>query len=168
MVKPLAGGYLERDDPVQDTIIYTNRVTEEAFSDIALVKNCPTLFQREVCKQMDVRICVIDDEVTAAGMEASERAGGQRLDIRRNNMADVEYRSIVVPETVRKSLLGLVKSYRLRFSAIDMAVDTDGRWWFFEINPNGQWAWLDLAGSFDIAASFVRSFSRQEGRLGTI
>jgi len=32
---------------------------------------------------------------------------------------------------------------------------------FFEVNPNGQWAWLDLSGGMNIAASFVKTFSKQ-------
>jgi hypothetical protein len=160
VVKPLASGHLEREDPAQDTLIYTNRVAEEDLADVGLVVHCPTLFQMEVSKQIDVRVCVIDDEVTATGITAASRLGGQRIDIRRNNMTDVEYVSLTVPADVSDKLLELVRSYSLRFSAIDMGVDSDGRWWFFEVNPNGQWAWLDIAGGCDIAASFIRSFSR--------
>ena len=160
VVKPLTSGHLEREDPAEDTLIYTNRVAEEDLADLGLVVNCPTLFQMEVSKRMDVRVCVIDDEVAATGIMATDPAGGQRLDIRRNNMTDVRYVPIAVPPDVRDKLLGLVRSYSLRFSAIDMGVDPDGRWWFFEVNPNGQWAWLDIAGGCDIASSFIRSFSR--------
>lgn len=160
VVKPLASGYLERADPSEDTLIYSNRVTTESLDDIGLIPLCPTLFQEEVLKEYDVRICMIDDEVIGAGLKAADRSGQQRLDIRRDNMSDVEYFEVEVPDDVRSPLLGLVRSYGLRFSAIDMAVDRDGHWWFFEINPNGQWAWLDLAGGFDIAGSFVRSFSK--------
>jgi hypothetical protein len=39
-----------------------------------------------------------------------------------------------------------------------VAVDREGKWIFFEINPNGQWAWLDLMGGLDIGALFLRSF----------
>lgn len=160
VVKPLASGHLERDDPAEDTLIYTNRVAEEALADLGLIVNCPTLFQMELDKQIDVRACIIDDDVIATGIIATEREGGQRLDIRRNNMTGVRYVSMAIPPDVRDKLLGLVRSYALRFSAIDMGVDSDGRWWFFEVNPNGQWAWLDLAGGCDIGAAFFRSFSK--------
>ena len=39
-----------------------------------------------------------------------------------------------------------------------MAIGTDGNWYFFEINPNGQWAWLDSDGGTNIAGSFIRAF----------
>jgi hypothetical protein len=150
IVKPLASGYIE---------IYANRVSESALDDLELVTSCPTLFQREVAKRMDVRLCVVDDQMTAAGMVA-EDGGKQRLDIRRRNMQDVRYVEVEPPPEVESALLALVRSYGLRFAAIDMAVAEDGRWVFFEINPNGQWAWLDISGGFDVARLFVQSFSR--------
>jgi hypothetical protein len=39
-----------------------------------------------------------------------------------------------------------------------MAISLRGDWFFFEVNPNGQWAWLDLVGSMNIARSFVNAF----------
>lgn len=159
IVKPLASGYIEREAASDDTVIYANRVSESALDDLELVARCPTLFQREVAKRMDVRLCVVDDQMTAAGMVA-EDGGEQRLDIRRRNMQDVRYVEVEPPPEVESALLALVRSYGLRFAAIDMAVADDGRWVFFEINPNGQWAWLDISGGFDVARLFVQSFSR--------
>ncbi len=31
----------------------------------------------------------------------------------------------------------------LRFGALDFLVTPDGEWYFLEINPNGQWAWIE-------------------------
>ena len=68
------------------------------------------------------------------------------------------YVPITVPPKVSESILGLLRSYGLRFGAIDLAVDETGKWVFFELNPNGQWACLDLVGASDIAESFLASF----------
>ena len=95
--------------------------------------------------------------MTAVAM-FKEEAGQQILEIRRDNMAGVKYEPISVPPDVRAQLHALMKSYSLRFGAIDMAVSDSGRWTFFEINPNGQWAWLDIVGGANIAAQFSRAF----------
>ncbi len=75
-------------------------------------------------------------------------------------MQDVKYVQVEPPPDVESALIALVRSYSLRFAAVDMAVADDGRWIFFEINPNGQWAWLDISGGFDMARLFVQSFSK--------
>ena len=120
---------------------------------------CPTLFQQFIQKRTDVRITVVDSDVHAVELLAGDRPGEQRCDIRRNNMSDVVYRPITLPEDVKVALQKLMKHYRLRFGAIDMAVAGTGEWYFLEINPNGQWAWLDMTAGTNIASSFVKIFS---------
>jgi len=162
-VKPIFSGYLERDAPAEDSQVYTNRVQPRHLQSAhSLLPICPTLFQRIVRKAMDVRITIVDSAVYPVGITADD-GGRQRLDIRRNNMNDVKYSMVSVPPELRARLMELVASYGLRFAAVDMAIDEDGRWFFFEVNPNGQWAWLDIAGITSIAAGFVRMFSQGKG-----
>jgi hypothetical protein len=157
--KPMASGCVERPGDAPDSLVYTNRVTSSDLSDLDELRVCPTLFQRFIQKECDVRITLIDEHVHAVGLTARDAGGGQRCDIRRNNMDDVIYRPISPPAEVRSRLLALTASYSLRFAAIDMAVTPGGEWVFFEVNPNGQWAWLDLLGATDIASSFVETFA---------
>jgi hypothetical protein len=160
VVKPIVSGFLERDTPPNDTHIYTNAVPEHLLKVAdALLPHCPTLFQLRVSKGLDVRINIVDDRFSSIGMIAKDADGTQRLDIRRNEMRDVDYEPVDPPLLVRTSLLNLVRSYGLRFAAIDMCIDATGQWWFLEINPNGQWAWLDLEGVTDIASLFVESLA---------
>ena len=49
----------------------------------------------------------------------------------------------------------LLALLRLRFAALDFAVDRDERWWFLEVNPNGQWLWLELELGLPLVASMV-------------
>jgi glutathione synthase/RimK-type ligase-like ATP-grasp enzyme len=159
IAKPMAGGHVERPEGERDSLVYTNRVGAEQLADLSDLRACPTLFQRLVEKRCDVRITVVDGDLHAVELTASEPDGSQRCDIRRNNMDDVAYHPVTLPGDVRTQVDSLVASYGLRFAAIDMAVTPGGEWVFFEVNPNGQWAWLDLCGATDIAASFVAAFS---------
>jgi glutathione synthase/RimK-type ligase-like ATP-grasp enzyme len=161
VVKPLGCGYIERDDAGEDSNIYTNSVGLEDIAALDDLPNCPTLFQRKIDKATDIRVVIIGQETTAVAIQGIEADGRQRVDIRRNNMADVEYKLIDLPAALREKLLRIMGSYGLTFAAIDMAIDANGQYVFFEINPNGQWAWLDLAGACDIAGCFVRHFSQQ-------
>lgn len=158
VVKPMSGGYIERDGE-NDSLIYTNRVEKHHLESAGDLGHCPTLFQRLLPKRSDVRITVVDAVVHAIELHAMGGDGGQRCDIRRNNMSDVEYTQIELPQSVASLVRRLVSHYGLRFAAIDMAVDLDGEWHFLEVNPNGQWAWLDLSAGTTISHSFVRAFS---------
>lgn len=159
VVKPMATAYIAREAGENDSLIYTNRVGREQLDNLHDLANCPTFFQQLVSKECDVRITVVDAHIHAVRLLASED-GVQRCDIRRNNMADVRYESVTLPAEVEASVRTLMGHYGLRFGAIDMVVTREGVWYFLEINPNGQWAWLDLCAGQSIADSFVESFSR--------
>jgi Prokaryotic glutathione synthetase, ATP-grasp domain len=158
IAKPMANGYIERKRGQRDSLIYTNVVTAKHAADLGDIGVCPTLFQECIPKSYDVRITVVDDHIHAMALFASDN-GQQRCDIRRNNMSDVRYEPLELPRSVKQRVKQLLKRYGLRFAAIDMAVSTTGRWYFFEINPNGQWAWLDMCAGSSISTSFVQSFS---------
>lgn len=161
ITKPLSNGYIEREPEKSDTLIYTNRVTEKHLENLSDLKFCPTLFQQFIEKSCDVRITILDGDIHAKALFASDESGSQRCDVRRNNMSDVTYEDIQLPNQIRSKLRKLMSNYGLRFGAIDMAVSISGDWYFFEINPNGQWAWLDLTAGTDIASSFVNVFSQK-------
>ena len=106
-----------------------------------------------------MRITVVDFHLCAAELLVTDGDGKQRCDVRRNNMDDVRYQRLPLPEDIEGKLRRLTEHYCLRFAAIDMVIDTMGRWFFLEINPNGQWAWLDLVGGMDLANHFIESFA---------
>jgi glutathione synthase/RimK-type ligase-like ATP-grasp enzyme len=157
--KPLASGYLESDRPL---VIYTSLVAEDHVAAASLLARCPTMFQELIDKELDVRVCVVDETVLAVGLRCLDHKRKQRLDIRRDNMRGVVHGQIDLPCDIQFKVRTLVKSYGLRYGAIDMAIDRAGRWIFFELNPNGQWAWLDQVGAADIAGALISALSARE------
>lgn len=148
IIKPLSMGYIERDGTRRDSLIYTNRLHRSDLRRKDLITRCPSFFQERIGKQVDIRVTIVDRDVQAVELQARDN-NEPRLDIRRNNMADVRYRRISLPRKVVAALLRLMKSYELRFGAIDLLYTTTGNFVFLEINPNGQWAWLDQARATD-------------------
>jgi D-alanine-D-alanine ligase-like ATP-grasp enzyme len=52
-----------------------------------------------------------------------------------------------------------MRRLRLRYAAADFAVDGEGRWWFPEVNPNGQWLWLEHAAGVPISKAVADALS---------
>lgn len=158
IVKPVAGGFLDRGAG-ENSQIFTSKVSQEDLSrGKILLKKCPTLFQERIDKTFDVRITIIDKRIFAVSL--INPVTPLNSDIRRDNMVDVQYSPVNLPREVEDALIRLLKSYSLRFAAVDMIVDKENRWFFLEINPNGQWAWLDLINATNICDGFIDSFGR--------
>jgi len=56
---------------------------------------------------------------------------------------DVEYEVFDLPEHIQAGLHRLVRSFGINFASIDMIVTPAGEFVFLDLNPNGQWLWLE-------------------------
>ena len=156
VVKPLHAGHIERQDSGRDSVIYTNRVHEYDLLRLANSTKVPTFFQEEIPEKKDIRVTMVDGHYVAHILTPSSPV----IDIRRNNMAGMYYEFIPLPDDVANRTRQLMDKMHLRFGAIDFAMDRSGRWWFLEINPNGQWAWMDLVAGAQQHELFLAAFRR--------
>jgi glutathione synthase/RimK-type ligase-like ATP-grasp enzyme len=162
VIKPIASGYLEGTEEGKDSVIYTSVVQTHHFENLNQLVNCPSLFQEKIDKRIDIRINIIDGNIVACCLKKKDQKNDQQIvDIRRDNMHGVEYSLTKIPDKIQNALVTLIQSYKLRFAAIDMAVTKNDEWIFFEINPNGQWAWLDILGVTNMKELFIKSFKEQ-------
>jgi hypothetical protein len=159
IIKPLSSGFIERASSGQHGNIYTSAVSEHHLELREQVRTCPTFFQQRIRKKVDARVTIVDNEVHCVALSTDNGSTEGPIDIRRDNMAGVIYTRLSPPSRVADALRALLQSYNLRFGAFDLAVTDDGDWVFFELNPNGQWAWLDLVAACDIGASFISAFA---------
>ena len=56
--------------------------------------------------------------------------------------------------------MALVHELGLRFAAIDLLADVDGRHWFLELNPNGEWGWLQQQAGLPLADALADELTR--------
>lgn len=65
------------------------------------------------------------------------------------------WKSAEVPPPVVRGIHLLMGELGLHYGRIDFLVDSDGKWWFLEINPNGQFAWLDPINEHGICSAIA-------------
>ena len=65
-----------------------------------------------------------------------------RIDWRRGTNI-ISHKYIELPKIISRQCINLVKHLNLIFGAIDLVIDKEGNFYFLEINPNGQWAWIE-------------------------
>ena len=104
--------------------------------------------QQRISTRRHVRLTVVDGTMFAALIESPH------LDWRRDTDA-CRYKIVDTPVEVAGPVRRLMALLRLRCAALDFAVDQAGRWWFLEVNPNGQWLWIEHATGLPIAAAIA-------------
>lgn len=110
----------------------------------------PSLFQQEIPKKVDLRICVVADKIFCGAIFSQSNPKTQ-TDFRQY---DHERPNRVVPfnlsETVSTQLISLMKSLNLNFGLIDMVLSDEGEYYFLEVNPIGQFDALSVSCGFPI------------------
>ncbi len=149
--KPLAGN--AGDDHGQPLVIYTTDVSGSDLSDPSIASTVH-LFQQRIVKEYEVRLTVIDAQFFAARI--TTRSPDAPLDWRAD-VQSLEYTLIETPSHIRTSVSDLMRRLGLRFGALDFAVTPEGEWVFFEINPNGQWGWIQQATGAPLAATIAQA-----------
>ena len=126
--------------------IFTSSLNADDLEDLSGLALAPVTFQERVEKSSDIRVTVIGDEVFAAEIMSQSRQSS-KVDWRATDDENLEHRTHELPHLVANRCLRLVSHLGLNFGAIDFALKPDGTYVFFEINPNGEWLWLeDLLG----------------------
>jgi glutathione synthase/RimK-type ligase-like ATP-grasp enzyme len=124
------------------------RKEEEALADA--VRLAPVMFQELVPGTADLRVTVIGDEVLPAA--ASLAGAAYDVDVRFN---DVRYMPHALPDPVTESLLRLMDALGLEYGAIDLRLTPEGEYVFFEVNPAGQFLYIEYATGQPITAALA-------------
>lgn len=130
-------------------VVYTNKVTERQMKNVSLVSSHPSLFQKYIDKEFEIRI--ISTDKTATGIAIySQDSEISKVDYRRYDLENVRYNHIELPENVKNFCYGMLTHYGLHFGAFDFIYSKDRKYFFLELNPNGQWLWLEKQSGYNL------------------
>jgi hypothetical protein len=147
--KPLRTGRIGEPGP-DSKLFFTTLLDADAIAALDGLGPEPYLFQAFVSKRYDVRVTVIGRDAFAARIDSQADAEA-RVDWRHGDPRRLAHHIEELPAEVALQCVELVASYGLHFGAIDLAATDDG-YAFFEINPNGQWAWLEQVADLPLRA----------------
>ena len=154
--KPLA-----QAPPGAGRMVYASVVDRQdlAGADGSGIAGTAHMFQERVKHEFAVRLTVVDDRLFAAAIHAGSEAAA--IDWRSDYDA-LTYEPVQTPQQVRRGVLKLMETMGLRFGAFDFLVSPDRGWVFLEVNPNGQWAWIETATGLPIASAIADALTNRE------
>lgn len=118
---------------------YTRLATADEFENLKEGQVFPTLLQQLIPKGSDLRVTVIGSHIFGVEISTHDRVLDWRLpDVRPCN------RRIEVPTQVASACRLMLDRLGLTCGAFDFAISPEGDYFFLEVNPVGEWAWLDI------------------------
>ena len=67
----------------------------------------------------------------------------------------LKFQQTEIPKSIELKCIELVKRLELKFGAIDLIKDKNDNFVFLEINPNGQWAWIEMDTGLQISDAII-------------
>jgi glutathione synthase/RimK-type ligase-like ATP-grasp enzyme len=125
------------------------------------VTSAPFIVQPFVPKEFELRCTLIGTEVFAARIDTPDAVDWRNAyapDGRRFRDLN-RYSAFALPPGVRRALLELAAEFELRFAAIDLIVTPSGECVFLELNPNGQWLWLQRDAGLPLIEAMARELA---------
>ena len=104
----------------------------------------PAIYQELVVKKFDVRMVLLGAAVYSYSLHNPKGALDWRHDATQG-LLKVE--PIATPPEVEKSVLAFAAKSGIACGSFDFAIDNQDRWWFLEVNEDGQFLWLDACNA---------------------
>ena len=111
----------------------------------------PTIYQPYIEKMAEIRCVVIGEKIFTARINSQDNE-----DTRRDwRGGDCTYELFDLPEHVATAIHRLMGSLDINFASLDMILTPEGEYVFLEVNPNGQWLWLEEELGLPLVASMA-------------
>lgn len=152
VIKAISYGLMERKNSAE--MAFTQRVPKNFNVEENTLPCVPILLQEEIEKEADIRVTVVGNKVFSAILPQE----GTQIDWRaRTN--ESKWNFYKLPNLIENACINLCSELKLEFAAIDLVKSVSGDFFFLELNPNGQWVWIEEETGLRISDAIVEHLS---------
>ncbi|MGM9732485.1 MAG: MvdC/MvdD family ATP grasp protein [Prevotella sp.] len=149
IVKPIMSGQIGW--PEMHEVVFTSSL--EHTPDDEEIASCPSYLQRQIEKVYDIRLTIVGQKAFAVAIDSQINAE-TRIDWRKGENL-LPHRKIELPHSLIRKCQKMLSVLELQYGAFDFILDKFGNHYFLEVNPNGQWAWIECQTGYDISGAIV-------------
>ena len=150
IIKPVHNARIK--DEKYPKIVYTSEITQAIKKEEAELNI--NYLQTKIDKRSDVRATFVGERCFAVSID-SQKLEDTRVDWRKGEHI-LKHTPIELPQEICSKCIQLMKRLNLHYGAIDFILDKQGNYVFLEINPNGQWAWIEHLTGLPISKEIVK------------
>jgi len=144
------------DEQGREKVVFTNPISSEDLENLDGLRFCPMTFQEKIPKALELRTTIVGKRVLTAAVD-SQALDKARYDWRKQGIALLDaWEAYTLPEDVKEKLLKLMAEFRLNYGAIDIILTPDNRYVFLEVNPVGEFFWLERHPELPISKAIAQ------------
>lgn len=139
-----------------EQVVFTNRVKEEHLEQLEGLSQCPMVFQATVEKKLELRATIVGDDIFCAAID-SQKHDAMKTDWRKKGSTTLdEWFPYELPIDIKQKLIQLAKALGLQYGAVDIILTHDNEYQFLEINPCGEFFWMDINTGLPICDAIAK------------
>lgn len=129
----------------------TRPLYKEDITELHKIEYCPFILQQHIHGDFDVRVTIVGNEIFSAKLLYKQ--GQHPVDSRSDTVPVYEHH---LGNDIKTKLLTLVQRLGLFYGAVDLRYSDSLGYTFFEINPEGQYLWIEIETGFPISNSIAK------------
>lgn len=130
---------------------YTRRIEDSDLSDSEAISTGPVLLQQEIQRISDIRVTIIGDRCFSVRIESDDPCV---VDWRKPS-GTLRYRAFELDKEIERKCREMLDHLGLLYGAFDFIESKSGDLFFLEVNPTGEWAWLEDTLELPMREAFV-------------
>jgi glutathione synthase/RimK-type ligase-like ATP-grasp enzyme len=138
----------------------TRILRQEELDLLRNVRHAPVIFQEYIAGGPDLRITIVNRAIFAAAIYAQDTE--YPIDFR-VTMHSARIEPFDIPGPLKDKLRLFMARLGLIYGAIDMRRAEDGRYVFFEVNPAGQWLFIEQRTHQPITSMVAETLAEYDG-----
>jgi len=150
IIKPIRQGRFLQNEGFKT--IFTNKIDNDKIKSLKDFDLTPSIFQEYVSKEYEIRVTVVANKVFSAKVN-SQLKDETKIDWRKEK---IPFEIYDLPKSICDKCIEITKHLNLSFGAIDIIKNKNGDYIFLEINPNGQWVWLEMDAGLNISNEIIK------------
>jgi len=133
--------------------VYTQMLTPKIIQKFDSIRLAPICLQEYIEKKFELRITIVGERIFGCRID-SQQCPKARIDWRKGNahLAHLEY---AVDQDTASKLLKMMVHFRINFAAFDLIVTPKGEVVFLEMNPSGQFVWIEELTGMPISDALI-------------
>lgn len=138
----------------KEMFTYSNVVSGSELNEYDLT-SAPIFIQEFLNPKIDCRVTYVQGKLFPVKILQNGKGMYGDWRIRKE---ELEYIPFQLPKYVENAIHKLMKKLELNFGGIDLAI-VSGKYYFIEVNPTGEWGWLEVKTGTNISKTIKRALA---------
>lgn len=152
IAKAISIGCLELDNHKWG--IYAHQISPEDLLNEQAIQVAPFILQERIKKRAELRITVVGKKLFSTEI-VLEGCENEKPDWHLADERFIRYKKYKIPDSLAARCLQTVEHLGLVYAAFDFVITPEEKYIFLEVNPSGQWGWIEHETGYPITRTLA-------------